>query len=410
MGNTRESLSAKWLVPALLFLAAAVVTPVFWLTDLDLRASGFFFEPGSANGGWWAKKSLWERAFYNAPPVFVGALMFGAMAFLIVAERRKRAGREWLRANRSGLLLVFSLLLGPGLVVNAVFKNHWGRPRPNNVAEFGGIERYRPPLLKGEAGMGKSFPAGHPSVVFVCAAVLPLWRRRRPGLAWTGFAVSTLAGAGMGVARMAAGAHFLSDVLWSAILSWGSVWFVYYFVVGRCAESTVSEAADTAHAGRGKRWKRVLLGVGFGGAVAWVLTATPVRRESRFDWPEQQPAPGEILIVAPGATVRVCRAAEGPRSMMQIRQMLQGFGLPGNRLKVRMGQGPDAGSWRYDGRPQGFFTEIENAVLVTVDPAMAAVMRVEVGKGGQVVFESKDLAALVKADVPVRFTEGGALD
>ena len=32
----------------------------------------------------------------------------------------------------------------------------------------------------------------------------------------------------MGVARMAAGGHFLSDVLWSAVLTWSTLLFLYW--------------------------------------------------------------------------------------------------------------------------------------------------------------------------------------
>ena len=33
-------------------------------------------------------------------------------------------------------------MLGPGLLVNLTLKNHWGRPRPIEVAQFGGDKQF----------------------------------------------------------------------------------------------------------------------------------------------------------------------------------------------------------------------------------------------------------------------------
>jgi membrane-associated PAP2 superfamily phosphatase len=131
--------------------------------------------------------------------------------------------RRW---RSTGAFLLITLILGPGVLVNAVFKNHWGRPRPKHIVQFDGTQPYRPPLLKGEAGTAKSFPAGHPSVAFAYAAIFLLLRPKRPRLAWAVLGASTAIGAGMGAARMAAGGHFLSDVLWSALITWWAAWFV----------------------------------------------------------------------------------------------------------------------------------------------------------------------------------------
>jgi hypothetical protein len=37
-----------------------------------------------------------------------------------------------------GLFILLSVILGPGLLVNLVFKDHWGRPRPRQVVALGG--------------------------------------------------------------------------------------------------------------------------------------------------------------------------------------------------------------------------------------------------------------------------------
>jgi membrane-associated PAP2 superfamily phosphatase len=111
-------------------------------------------------------------------------------------------------------------------VINAAFKDHWDRPRPRDVQAFGGEEVYVPPLMLGQSG--NSFPCGHCSVAFAWGAFYLLWRRRHPAWAGAALAASIVVGSLMGVARMAAGGHFLSDVLWSAVLTWSTLLLLYW--------------------------------------------------------------------------------------------------------------------------------------------------------------------------------------
>ena len=61
-------------------------------------------------------------------------------------RRVRRAGGplSWWRSpgvpGRAAVFLVLSLLLGPGLLVNVILKDNWGRPRPGSVVEFGGTQ------------------------------------------------------------------------------------------------------------------------------------------------------------------------------------------------------------------------------------------------------------------------------
>jgi membrane-associated PAP2 superfamily phosphatase len=119
-------------------------------------------------------------------------------------------------------------LLGPGLLVNVVFKDHWGRPRPVQVTELGGQEQYVPPGYFVVNGNGRSFPSGHSSIGFAFVAFWFLWRERKPAWARMALAFSVALGAAIGVTRMAAGGHFLSDVMWSAWVVLFTAWLLYY--------------------------------------------------------------------------------------------------------------------------------------------------------------------------------------
>ena len=50
--------------------------------------------------------------------------------------------RRMLLSGRAVLFLMATLALGPGLLVNVILKDHWGRPRPIDVTQFGGEQHF----------------------------------------------------------------------------------------------------------------------------------------------------------------------------------------------------------------------------------------------------------------------------
>src|SRR5664280_2198232 len=50
--------------------------------------------------------------------------------------------RRLLLSGRAILFLMTTIALGPGLLANAVLKEHWDRPRPIEVTQFGGTEHF----------------------------------------------------------------------------------------------------------------------------------------------------------------------------------------------------------------------------------------------------------------------------
>lgn len=117
--------------------------------------------------------------------------------------------------SRPLLFLAVSLTIGPGLVVNSLFKEWWGRPRPQDVTLFGGPDTFFPAWIPGGAcPTNCSFPSGEASssmwlIAFVF--VVPLAWRRATLIAALLFALVISAN------RIAFGGHFLSDVL----IGWG---------------------------------------------------------------------------------------------------------------------------------------------------------------------------------------------
>jgi membrane-associated PAP2 superfamily phosphatase len=113
------------------------------------------------------------------------------------------------------------MALGPGLIINAIFKDNWGRPRPRSIQELGGTHTYHRIWEKGVAGDGRSFPSGHASMGFFLMTPFFVLRKnaRRWANAFLTFGIAY--GVLIGLGRMIQGGHFASDVLWA----WGFVYF-----------------------------------------------------------------------------------------------------------------------------------------------------------------------------------------
>ncbi len=186
-------------------------TVIIAVTGTDLGVSAWVYH---LNGWPVGSRIPWQQ-FYRwgcYPAVIVGLASLG----LLLAARFRPALARFRRQAAFMLLLLF---LGPGLLVNVLFKDHWGRPRPRQVVQFGGTMQFHQPWTPGESGTGKSFPSGHAASAFYLAMTSFALRRRWPKSAALVFASGMLYGVLMGVARISQGGHFVTDILWA----WGVV-------------------------------------------------------------------------------------------------------------------------------------------------------------------------------------------
>lgn len=197
----------RWLEPAVVVAFLVVCTALIAWTGADLAVSSNFF----IGGGWPVGDRLFWQFLYrlDRTPALILSV-FGLVMFLLSYARP-----GYYRWRRAGVFLVLLLVLGPGLLVNTVFKDHWGRPRPREVLEFGGKKQFLQPWQKGEDGKGRSFPSGHSSAAFYMAAPYLIYRRTDKRRAYAWLACGLLFGIIMSIARITQGAHFLSDTLWS---------------------------------------------------------------------------------------------------------------------------------------------------------------------------------------------------
>lgn len=250
------ALRAPWIWLAVALAAALLFS--LW-PGLDLWVSSLFWSPeaGFYLGDWPP-----FRWVYRGLPWLTWAIVLALaalLAFVILAERP--VGRF---DRRHILFLLLSFAIGPGLLTNTVLKDHWGRPRPSQVTEFGGALAFTPALLPGgECDHNCSFVSGHGAMGFALIgfAFLPASPRRRRQVV-----VAALAfGSFVGLARIAQGAHFLSDTVFAALLATGIAWLIHWLVVARDGldHPLVRRLGTMALAGPMALWRLVVYSADF---------------------------------------------------------------------------------------------------------------------------------------------------
>lgn len=200
-----------WFAGVLVFLVLAT-------TRIDLHVAGLFHteEEGWFLGEHWLPATLYDYGPYVAILIAVGSA-------IVLLGRRWVAEEARESTVRLAWIMLMTLVLGSGLIVNTVLKPNVGRARPRNVEEFGGPKGgFQPVFSLDHHRTGTSFPSGHASTGFYLATPYFPLRRRRRGLARFALGTGLFAGCLMGAGRIVQGGHYLADVFTSGLIMLGT--------------------------------------------------------------------------------------------------------------------------------------------------------------------------------------------
>ena len=196
---------------------------VFIHWNLDLKISSFFYDP---HEGWYLKnRQPWKFLYqYGTIPGFlltISAFIGWASTFI---------NPRFSRWQRHLLLIFLTSAIGGGIIVNAILKTYWGRPRPKQVTEFHGQFEYQHIVPPGIPGKGHSFTCGHCTMGFIFITLFA-FRRKSKALAYAGGLFGMGYGALISMGRIVQGAHFALDAIWSlGVILIVSTTF-YYFIL-----------------------------------------------------------------------------------------------------------------------------------------------------------------------------------
>lgn len=201
----------KRVIPFDFFIVIAVLivlTIIFRVTELDLAIQKLFFVQGK---GWIYTDLNFCRVLYDhgvIPAIFLTTVsLFGFIGSFRI--------RRMAPYRKVFVFFILLFILGPGLVINVIFKDHWGRPRPRTVDVFGGPQPFLYVWEKGKAGAGHSFASGHASMGFFLFAPYFILRKISKKWSLTFLGIGVSAGTLIGLVRMAQGGHFASDIIWA---------------------------------------------------------------------------------------------------------------------------------------------------------------------------------------------------
>ena len=128
--------------------------------------------------------------------------------------------------------IVLVLVLGSGLIVNAVFKDNFGRARPSAIIEFNGTQQFTPAfVISQECDRNCSFSSGHGSATFFTLALVLLFKNRRKA-----FAIAVTYDCLVSMARIAAGGNFFSGNVTSFFVMAITTDALYYILYARHKE------------------------------------------------------------------------------------------------------------------------------------------------------------------------------
>lgn len=176
--------------------------------SLDIGAAAFFYQNGHFVG-----RTPTVEAVRDFLKVFYAAVVVAAIAGIWFGYARKA---DWLHLSSARWLVVLTtLIVGPGLVANVLLKDQMGRARPSQTELFGGTKAFTPPLVvASQCERNCSFVSGEASSMFAIFFGFAMVAGRH---ARSLIAVGIAAGCFAGLIRMAQGAHFLSDVAFAGI-------------------------------------------------------------------------------------------------------------------------------------------------------------------------------------------------
>ena len=206
----KKTVFMDFALPALIALGS---TTLIALTNADIELEKLFHSPSQ---GWFmGKEILWNFLYHygNLPAILLAGA--GFITLVLGFFQKKLRGYR-----KIGLFLLLFVVMGPGILVNTILKDNWGRPRPADIVTFGGQETFHQIWEKGSPSQGKSFPSGHAAIGFALFAPFFFLRHSSPKGARFFLCLGIAYGSLMGAGRMIQGGHYLSDILWSGVCTY----------------------------------------------------------------------------------------------------------------------------------------------------------------------------------------------
>jgi membrane-associated PAP2 superfamily phosphatase len=359
--------SQAWKDFSILLLILGILTLVFRFTDLDIRLEHLFY---TTDKGWMLQyRPFWDFIYrYGIFPGYI--LAFCGLIMISVSYWHSR----YLKFRKASFVLIFTIIAGPGILVNLVLKDHTGRPRPREITEFGGSEQYLCVCETGRTNEGKSFPCGHCSMGFYLAVPWLFYRNRKKILAYSILGIGIGYGILIGIARMMAGGHFASDVVWAGGLTW-FVALIGYYLFRPDKPPKVSSLTRAEHKKRAHR-ATLITGILLPVITIGLMLATPYFSKKYIDVSSSQLKALHCRVVE--VDLNDADVIINPGNGFHLDYKINAFGFPNSKIRGLWTPGDTS---RYIIQNMGWFTEITNDITIVVPSTDSISWYINVNRG-----------------------------
>lgn len=201
----------NYLVNISLIITAFLTFLLVLFPEVDISFSQLFF---SEESGFLYQENFLVYQLYALLPLLTKLFILVCLLYLVYLVVKYRSYK---RILRSGVFfLVIAAAISPGLVVNEVFKENFGRARPRHIEEFNGKREFTGAFtMSDQCKRNCSFSSGHAAMGYFLTAIAYttnlLYFNRI-------YLIGIVFGSLVGLSRIVMGGHFLSDVLASAFV------------------------------------------------------------------------------------------------------------------------------------------------------------------------------------------------
>lgn len=207
-------------------LIALGVTAIFVIAyalfpQLDLVVARLFFDPATKT----FPASFNPTLEFLRNAAMVVAWLFAAPAIVALLAKLIWPRKPLMMSGRKAVFIVFTIIMSAGVLTNAIFKQHWGRPRPAATAEFNGKWDFKSwHDSSGACPRNCSFFSGEAATAFWTYAPASLAPATIRPIA---YAAATVFGVATGLLRMTFGGHYMSDVIVAGIVVFLVIWLTH---------------------------------------------------------------------------------------------------------------------------------------------------------------------------------------
>ncbi len=335
-----------------LFLLLVALTASLTAAGVDLKLAGRFYMPSR---GWYLGSDqpwLWLYRYGTIPGLVV--TLAALVGWFVTGIRRELAA--W---RPYCLLVVLTTLIASGILVNAVLKQYWGRPRPDQVTQFGGQWVYRDVYNPGTPGQGGSFPCGHCAMGFTLISLFFVYKQSKL-VAIAGGGSGVILGTALSATRIVQGAHFLTDTLWSLGINLLVAAALYYLVLSIPARTGRAERRPV------DRSRRVRLVAGLIFCILLAVAAFATRRPFYESYLYRTGLSREVktLIMRINAEPERFNVHYGDAGMAQVRLDSHGFGWMyfDHRVSFDTARAGRTLILTYRVNPVSYFAELDHAL------------------------------------------------